>query len=343
MVKVIITGGLGFIGSNFILKLLSLKNFMVLNIDNLSYSSNIDVNKLFKKYPNYIHKKNSIGDPALRSVIKKFCPDYIINFAAESHVDKSIDGPLFFFQNNVNDLVSFIENIRKSNTSVKKFIHISTDEVYGDLKITDKSFTEDSPLSPNSPYASSKACGDNIIRSWHKTYGMPMIITHCTNNYGPNQFPEKLIPLVINKALRKERIPIYGAGKNIRDWIHVSDHNNAVIKVMRKGIVGNIYNISAKCELSNIDIVKKICNILTYYHKDFNYFDLIEYVNDRPSHDFRYSLENKKIVKELGWKPLIKFEKGIKDTVKWYVDNQKWVEKIIRKNSNILHRQGLKI
>ena len=172
---------------------------------------------------------------------------------------------------------------------------------------------------------------------------MPMIITHCTNNYGPYQFPEKLIPLVINKALRKEKIPIYGTGKNIRDWIHVSDHNNAVIKVMRNGKIGNIYNISAKCELSNIDIVKKICKVLSKYNNDYNYYNLIEYVDDRPSHDFRYSLNNKKIIKELGWKPLIKFEKGIQDTIKWYIDNQNWLKKIIYKNSKILNRQGLKI
>lgn len=342
MKKIIITGGLGFIGSNFIKKIID-KNYSILNIDNISYSSNILINKIFKNYSNYKFVKSSIGNLKLKQIIKKFNPHCIINFAAESHVDRSIENPLSFVNNNVSDLLNFLEIVRsiKNDIQLNKFIHISTDEVYGDLKLKEKPFNESSPYLPNSPYAASKASGDHLVRAWSKTFSMPMIITHCTNNYGPFQFPEKLIPLTINKLINKQSIPIYGNGSNIRDWIHVDDHNDAILKLYLHGKVGKIYNISANNELSNLELIKYICKIFSSLSQDnFKYTDLITFVTDRPAHDFRYSLSSHKIRKEIEWKPKINFESGLKSTIKWYMENYKWTKSALKNKYN-LERLGL--
>lgn len=342
MKNIIITGGLGFIGSNFINKIID-KNYSILNIDSLSYSSNIPLNQKFKKFDNYRFLKSSIGNLKIKKIIKNFNPHYIVNFAAESHVDRSIDNPLSFVKNNVNDLLNFLEIVRslKKDIQLKKFIHISTDEVYGELTNNDKPFNEMSPYLPNSPYSASKASGDHLVRAWSKTFSMPMIITHCTNNYGPFQFPEKLIPLTINKLMNKQSIPIYGDGSNIRDWIHVDDHNDAILKLLLRGKVDNTYNISANNELTNLVLIKNICKIFRIISdNNFNYLDLITFVTDRPAHDFRYSLSSKKICKEIKWKSKINFDSGLKSTIIWYMKNYKWTRSMLKNKYN-LERLGL--
>lgn len=342
MKNILVTGGLGFIGSNFINIILK-KAYFVLNVDCISYSSNTLINKNFKKYNNYKFYKSNIGNDKLKSIIKNFNPDYIINFAAESHVDRSIDSPFSFVENNILELLKFLEIVRSIGKSInlKKFIHISTDEVYGDLKMKQKPFTELSSFSPNSPYAASKAAGDSIVRAWLKTFSLPMIITHCTNNYGPFQFPEKLIPLTLNKLIQKDKIPVYGDGSNIRDWIHVQDHNLAIIKILQNGNIGETYNISGNNELTNLNLIHKICNYFNIINNDnFEYLNLIEFVNDRPAHDFRYALSAKKITKKINWKPKINFDTGLKSTIKWYINNQKWVNNTL-KNNYSLERLGV--
>ena len=310
--KLLVTGGLGFIGSNFILNILDkFPDYHITNIDNELYGSNKQNIPEIINEKNYKFIKGNIID---NSIIEKLVPnvDIVINFAAESHVDRSISNAKPFIDSNIMGVFTILENIKKFQ---KKLIHISTDEVFGSLE--NESANEDFKLNPSSPYASSKASAELLVNSYFKTYDCDVVITRCTNNYGPKQFPEKLIPKTIILANMNKPIPVYGTGKNIRDWIFVEDHCSAIEKIMHSGISGESYNISAKNEIDNITIIEKI---LSYFDKNK---DLMNYVDDRPGHDFRYSLDSSKI-RKLGWEPKTSFEKGIEKTIKWYLENKSW-------------------
>lgn len=323
MTNFLITGGAGFIGSNFIRYFLNkYKNYKIINLDNLTYAGN--VNNLINIEDNYRYKfiKGSINDINLVKKILETGINCIVNFAAESHVDRSIDNSQIFVKTNILGTQVLLNEAKKYN--VDKFIQISTDEVYGSLGEKGL-FTEKSPVNPSSPYSASKASADFLALSYYKSFGLPVVITRCTNNYGPYQFPEKLIPLMIIKAINNEYLPVYGNGENIRDWIHVLDHCSAVDAVIHHGKVGEIYNIGAINEKSNLEVVKFILNILK------KSYSLITFIEDRPGHDIRYAIDNKKIVKHLGWSPKYEFEIGLKNTVDWYVENRHWWEIAYRK------------
>lgn len=338
MYRILVTGGAGFIGSNFILRAQKLINCEIVNIDKLTYSGNKDnLNSITKNYT--FIKGDICSKETVESVLASYKPNYIINFAAESHVDRSIDNYSDFVNTNILGVINLLNcSLDYYNSNSKdflKFIHISTDEVYGSLG-NNGSFTEKSTYTPSSPYSASKASSDHFVTSWNKTFGLPTVITNCSNNYGPFQFPEKLIPLMIMNAIYGRRLPVYGNGKNIRDWIHVNDHCDAIIKIMKKGNIGEKYNIGGGCEKTNLEIVEIICDIVDSHdliqNKESSKF-LIDFVDDRPGHDFRYAVNCDKIMNSLGWKPKISFDKGIKDTVNWYLKNSDWVENINNKYS----------
>lgn len=327
MIRVLlVTGGAGFIGSNFIKYFLKRnKNFIVVNIDKLTYAGNLNNLKELDNSPRYHFIKGDICNYDLVNyVLKKYKPDYIINFAAESHVDRSIDQPSIFLETNVMGTLTLLEGARslwnKRGYSGNRFIQISTDEVYGSLENNRDYFMEESNLMPNSPYSASKASADLMVRSFHKTYGLPAIITRCCNNYGPYQNPEKLIPKCITNALKDKTIPVYGDGRNVREWIHVLDHSIGIIRVLFYGKPGEIYNIGTNEEVSNIDLVRAILKALGKPE------GLIRMVNDRPGHDKRYALNSYKIRNNLNWSNKYKFEAGLKETIKWYEENNAWWE-----------------
>ncbi|ADO77561.1 dTDP-glucose 4,6-dehydratase [Halanaerobium praevalens] len=318
--KILIAGGAGFIGSNFIHYQLKHYADQIINIDKLTYAGNLENLKDVSHKSNYqFYKIDICNKNAIRKIMDSKI-DLVVNFAAESHVDRSIADPAVFIQNNVLGTQNLLDLALEFE--VKKFIQISTDEVYGSLKSQNK-FTELSPLNPSNPYAASKAAADLLVKSYFKTYKLPINITRCSNNFGPYQYPEKLIPLFIIKALKKEQLPLYGDGTNIRDWIFVRDHCRAIDLVMRKGKTGEIYNIGANNEKSNLEITKKILSLLS---KSEN---LIKYVKDRQGHDYRYAIDSTKIKKELDWQVNSSFEKDIIKTVNWYLENKKWWQKII--------------
>lgn len=332
----LVTGGSGFIGSNFIRNLLSKFDLdIVINLDNLSLNSNIN-NLRDITSEKYIFYKGDINDRNLvLDILSKHKVDTIVHFAAESHVDRSILDPLKFFSTNIlgtqNLLECFKNYLENKNENIYnfRFIHVSTDEVYGSLKKDSPAFTEKTQYKPNSPYAASKASSDHIVRSYFKTYNLPINITNCSNNYGPYQFPEKLIPLVINNCLNNQPIPIYGNGEQIRDWIHVQDHCDALLKIIETKSIGKKFNIGGNSEFSNLEIVKNICKIMDFHFPNTNsnsYNNLIKFVNDRPGHDFRYALNIDKIYNELQWKPKIKLKEGLESTIKWYLDNRQWIK-----------------
>ena len=333
--KILITGGSGFIGSTLI-KFLLAKNHKILNVDCLSkYSVNESLLTLNQKLKNnYFFKKIDISNyNSLNIAFNKFKPDSVIHVAAQSHVDRSISDPKVFIRANIIGTFNLLEVSRKYLKKIKiknkfKFLHISTDEIYGELKKNEKKFTEKNNIKPSSPYSASKASSDLLVESWNKTYNLPTIITNCSNNFGPWQFPEKLIPVIILSALDNKKIPIYGNGKNIRDWIDVRDHVRALDLVLRKGKIGERYNIGTDNQLSNITIAKKICSILDKIKNKKNIFHekLISYINDRAGHDFRYAINNEKITKDLHFKSKYKFEKSLEDTVLWYLDNLNWAK-----------------
>lgn len=322
MKNILITGGAGFIGSNFINYFLSEHDdYFLVNLDKLTYAGNLENLKPSEGKKNYNFIRGDITNTDLVNFIfEKFRIKYVINFAAETHVDRSISGSEIFYRTNVLGTNVLLETSRKYN--VEKFIQISTDEVYGSLG-KEGCFTESTPLSPNSPYSSSKAAADMMVLAFHHTYGFPGIITRCSNNYGSYQFPEKLIPLMIINSLHNKKLPVYGDGLNVRDWIYVTDHNKAVEIVLESGKAGEVYNIGAENEMPNIKIVELI---LEHLGKSK---DLIQYVKDRPGHDRRYAIDTSKIKKNLGWKPEFSFEEAITDTIEWYIRNEKWWQKII--------------
>ncbi|MBI5726511.1 MAG: dTDP-glucose 4,6-dehydratase [Ignavibacteriales bacterium] len=322
MKHILVTGGAGFIGSNYINHILQERDdYFIVNLDKLTYAGNLENLKASENNPRYTFVKGDITNHELVDYLfKKFDIRYVINFAAESHVDRSILGSQIFYQTNVIGTNVLLEAARRHN--VERFLQVSTDEVYGSLG-DEGLFTESTPLSPNSPYSSSKTAADMMAMAFYHTYGMPVLITRCSNNYGPLQFPEKLIPLMIINALHDKKLPVYGDGKNVRDWIYVIDHNRAIDMVFNNGRLGEVYNIGASTEMYNIDIVKLILKELGKTES------LIEYVKDRPGHDRRYAIDSTKIQTELGWKPEYNFADAIGKTIRWYLDNKEWWERII--------------
>jgi len=344
--KILVTGGCGFIGSNFILDQISHFNNTILNIDKLTYAGNTENLLSIESNERYNFNRLDICDKDdIEKTIIEFNPDFLVHFAAESHVDRSIDNPLDFINTNIlgtANLLIISNKLYKNNTNFK-FLHVSTDEVYGSLD-NKGLFTEKTPYSPSSPYSASKAGSDHLVRAWGKTYGLPVLITNCSNNYGPLQFPEKLIPLMIANCLDEKPLPVYGKGLNIRDWLYVKDHCSAIYTVLLNGHIGETYNVGGINEIKNIDIVLNICSTLDKLKPRANkssYKELINYVEDRPGHDFRYAIDSTKIQNELNWKPSESFETGIYKTIEWYLDNESWWRKIQKRNYN-QERLGLK-
>ena len=337
--SILVTGGAGFIGSNFVLDWLALHDEPVINLDKLTYAGNLQNLASLNSNEKHIFVKGDIGDSTLLTqLLAQHQPRAIINFAAESHVDRSIYGPEDFIQTNIVGTFRLLEAVRNYWNSLQgktksdfRILHISTDEVYGSLPTEAPAFTEATRYEPNSPYSASKAASDHLVRAYHHTYGLPLLTTNCSNNYGPYHFPEKLIPLMIVNALAGKPLPVYGDGMQIRDWLYVKDHCSAIRRVLDSGKAGETYNIGGWNEKANIEIVNVVCTLLDELqgrsdHK--SYREQITYVTDRPGHDRRYAIDASKIERELGWKPAETFETGIRKTVQWYLDNQTWVENV---------------
>ncbi len=334
---ILVTGGAGFIGGNFVLDwLVNPLAEGVINLDKLTYAGNVQTLQSLEKDHRHIFVQGDIGDYDLvLFLLKKHQIRAVINFAAESHVDRSIHGPGDFIQTNVVGTFNLLEAVRaywvdlpETEKKAFRFLHVSTDEVYGTLSPTDPAFSETNRYEPNSPYSASKAASDHLVRAWHHTYGLPVITTNCSNNYGPYHFPEKLIPLVILNALAGKQLPIYGDGQQIRDWLYVKDHCSAIRRVLEAGRLGETYNVGGWNEKPNIEVVQRICSILDTLRPKASgsYADQITYVADRPGHDRRYAIDATKLERELGWKPAETFETGIQKTVQWYLENQEWVQ-----------------
>ena len=353
--RIIITGGAGFIGSTLIKYIIKNLNENILNLDKLTYAGSLDTVKQVLNYKDYSLETMDINDNSkVQLIIEKYKPTNIIHLAAETHVDNSIDAPDDFIKTNIvgtynllQSSLKYWKNLDGRNKDKFLFQHVSTDEVYGSLDFESNSFTEKTAYDPSSPYSASKASSDHLVRAWNKTFNLPTIITNCSNNYGPYQFPEKLIPLTIIKILRNEKIPLYGNGRQIRDWLHVEDHAEGIVKVMLDGKSGETYNIGGNNELSNLDLVELICEILSELNKNQkiiknkNPKELISFVKDRPAHDIRYAINTEKINNELRWKPKIKFKDGLKKTIIWYLENQIWWKNILDKDNKAIIRKGI--
>ena len=344
----LVTGGAGFIGGNFVLEAVR-RGVRVINLDALTYAGNLQTLASIESDPNHVFVHGDIGDRALvAGLLAEHQPDAVLNFAAESHVDRSIDGPAAFIETNVVGTLGLLESVRDYWKALPpgrresfRFLHVSTDEVYGTLGETGK-FSETTAYAPNSPYSASKAASDHLVRAFHHTYGLPVLTTNCSNNYGPYHFPEKLIPLVIAKALAGEPLPVYGDGKQVRDWLFVTDHCAAIRTVLEKGRVGETYNVGGDSERQNIEVVEAICRLLDVRRPREDgrpRSSQITYVKDRPGHDRRYAIDASKLQGELGWKPEHTFESGIEFTVDWYLANQEWVQRILD-GSYRLERMG---
>ena len=342
MKKILVTGGAGFIGSAVVRHIIENTQDSVVNVDKLTYAGNLESLESVENNLRYTFEQVDICDAkALARVFEQHKPDAVMHLAAESHVDRSIDGPAAFIETNIVGTYTLLEAARtywntlsNEGKTAFRFHHISTDEVYGDLEGTDDLFTETTPYAPSSPYSASKASSDHLVRAWLRTYGLPTIVTNCSNNYGPFHFPEKLIPLMILNALDGKPLPVYGNGQQIRDWLFVEDHARALYKVVTEGKVGETYNIGGHNEKANIDVVRTICQLLEELVPNkpkgvVKYEDLITYVKDRPGHDVRYAIDAAKIGRELGWKPQETFESGIRKTVEWYLNNKKWWTRVL--------------
>ncbi|MBV2091546.1 MAG: dTDP-glucose 4,6-dehydratase [Candidatus Thiodiazotropha sp. (ex Ctena orbiculata)] len=340
MKTILVTGGAGFIGGNFVHFLLSQQDSLkVINLDALTYAGNLDTLKSLEDHPNHHFIQGKIQDQELVSgLFERYKPDAVVNFAAESHVDRSIDGPAEFIDTNIGGTFNLLECARVHWQSLPeeardsfRFLHVSTDEVYGSLG-AEGLFTETTAYAPNSPYSASKAASDHLVRAWHHTYGLPVLTTNCSNNYGPYQFPEKLIPLFIQKALAGESLPIYGDGSNVRDWLYVEDHCQAIWRVLEAGTPGEVYNVGGNNEMSNLEVVETLCALLDELVPDSEFKphnQLKIFVNDRPGHDQRYAIDASKLERELGWTPLETFETGLRKTVQWYLENNHWCQRVL--------------
>jgi len=336
---ILVTGGAGFIGGNFVLNWLAGSDEKVVNLDKLTYAGNLNTLNAVSGNPNHRFVKGDIGDTALLSkLLEEETPRAVLNFAAESHVDRSISGPAAFVETNVMGTFRLLEAVRGYWSGLDaerkadfRFLHVSTDEVFGTLSPSDPPFAETNPYEPNSPYSASKAASDHLVRAWHHTYGLPVVTTNCSNNYGPYHFPEKLIPLIILNAREKKPLPIYGDGQQIRDWLYVTDHCAAIRAVLAKGRLGETYNVGGWNEKANLDVVRTICRTLDELAPRADgvaYEEQITFVKDRPGHDRRYAIDARKIESELGWRPAETFDSGIRKTVQWYLDNESWVSNV---------------
>ncbi|MDP9994309.1 dTDP-glucose 4,6-dehydratase [Variovorax boronicumulans] len=336
---ILVTGGAGFIGANFVLDWIAQSDEPVVNLDKLTYAGNLETLASLKDNPRHIFVQGDIGDSALLDrLLAEHKPRAIVNFAAESHVDRSIHGPEDFVQTNVLGTFRLLESVRgfwnalpADQKAAFRFLHVSTDEVYGSLSKTDPAFTEENKYEPNSPYSASKAASDHLVRAWHHTYGLPVVTTNCSNNYGPFHFPEKLIPLMIVNALAGKPLPVYGDGMQVRDWLYVKDHCSAIRRVLEAGKLGETYNVGGWNEKPNIEIVNTVCALLDELSPKADgkpYKEQITYVTDRPGHDRRYAIDARKLERELGWKPAETFDSGIRKTVEWYLANGEWVRNV---------------
>jgi len=336
---ILVTGGAGFIGANFVLEWLTRKSEGVVNLDKLTYAGNRENLSIVEGDARHIFVQGDIGDPALvADLLVKFKPRAVINFAAESHVDRSIHGPEDFIQTNIVGVFRLLESVRGYWQKLQgkasdgfRFLHVSTDEVYGSLDPKASAFSETNRYEPNSPYSASKAASDHLVRAWHHTYGLPVLTTNCSNNYGPFQFPEKLIPLMIHNAITGKPLPVYGDGQNVRDWLYVADHCSAICRVLEAGQVGETYNVGGCNEMKNIDVVHTLCDILDQERPRADggtYRSQIAFIKDRPGHDRRYAIDATKIERELGWRPAETFETGIRKTVRWYLNHIHWVQNV---------------
>ncbi len=336
---ILVTGGAGFIGSNFILQSIATKTTRVVNLDKLTYAGNLRNLQSVEADPRYRFERGDIVDrELLRNLLSREQPRAIVHFAAESHVDRSIHGPDDFVRTNVNGTFSLLEEARAYWSSLAeadrisfRFLHVSTDEVYGSLGANDPAFSESTPYAPNSPYSASKAASDHLVRAYHHTYGLPVLTTNCSNNYGPHQFPEKLIPLMILNACEGKPLPVYGDGLNVRDWLYVEDHCRAIRRVLAGGRVGETYNIGGRSEKNNLEIVRAVCELLDNLRpgdRVVPHHQLVTFVKDRPGHDRRYAMDTRKIESELGWAPEESFGSGLEKTVRWYLGNEDWVRDV---------------
>jgi dTDP-glucose 4,6-dehydratase len=336
---ILVTGGAGFIGSNFVLDWLAVGSEPVVNLDKLTYAGNLENLASLKGDARHVFVHGDIGDGALvRQLLEKHRPRAVLNFAAESHVDRSIVGPQAFVETNVLGTFNLLEAVRAywndlpaDERAAFRFLHVSTDEVYGSLQPDAPAFTEQHAYEPNSPYSASKAASDHLVRAYHHTYGLPVLTTNCSNNYGPYHFPEKLIPLMIVNALAGKPLPVYGDGQQVRDWLYVTDHCSAIRRVLEAGVVGETYNVGGWNEKANIDIVRTVCTLLDELMPRTaggSYQDQITFVKDRPGHDRRYAIDARKIERELGWKPAETFDTGIRKTIRWYLEHADWVKRV---------------
>lgn len=337
---ILVTGGAGFIGSNFVIDWLSTREEAVINLDKLTYAGNLNNLSAAADDHRYVFVRGDIADShTVKGIFEKYRINAIVNFAAESHVDRSIHGPEDFIQTNIVGTFRLLEAARTywdglddSQKNSFRFLHVSTDEVYGSLSPDDPAFSEKNPYQPSSPYSASKASSDHLVRAYNHTYGLPTLVTNCSNNYGPYQFPEKLIPLCIHNALKGKPLPIYGDGRQIRDWLYVKDHCTAIREVLETGRIGETYNIGGNSEKTNLEVVHTVCDILDQInHKagKGSYKEQITFVKDRPGHDRRYAVDTTKIMSEFDWRPLESFESGIDKTVRWYLENQDWVQDVV--------------
>ncbi|AIO41283.1 dTDP-glucose 4,6-dehydratase [Burkholderia sp. AU19243] len=335
---ILITGGAGFIGANFVLDWLNQSDEAVLNVDKLTYAGNFRTLKSIEHHPQHTFARVDICDrAALDALFAQAKPRAVVHFAAESHVDRSIHGPADFVQTNVVGTFTLLEAARAywsglgdADKAAFRFLHVSTDEVFGSLSAADPQFSETTPYAPNSPYSATKAASDHLVRAYHHTYGLPTLTTNCSNNYGPYQFPEKLIPLMIGNALAGKPLPVYGDGLNVRDWLYVGDHCRAIRDVLARGVPGETYNVGGWNEKTNLEVVHTLCDLLDRARPKpaGSYREQITYVKDRPGHDRRYAIDARKIERELGWRPAETFETGLARTVRWYIDNQQWVDEV---------------